>query len=214
MFEANELLSEDRGLHIRIDPEKVHPFYGDFDPKEGDPIPFENFRDALTSFMESEYHIKINPNDYLYTKNVEKEGSYHLSIPSLKARASKLKEIMKHFKKKCPHFSKYIDTIIYSSHIFRLPNQTCDLKNGRKTRHEVVIGELKDFIQIPSDSSKNIDDIKSQSEKPVELPQEIDIPYTEEAQSDEEDDDQSEEEDGEESQLEEKRNIDALIEEK
>ena len=36
LSEANQLLSEDRGLHIRIFPDQTYPFFGDFDPKKGE----------------------------------------------------------------------------------------------------------------------------------------------------------------------------------
>ena len=82
---------------------------------------------------------------------------------------------MKHFKVMCLDFKDYIDTSIYGSHLFRLPNQNC----VGKTRHEVYLGELKDFILI-AENVRDIDDIKTKGELLCEYGNKKEIPIEDE----------------------------------
>jgi hypothetical protein len=119
--------------------------------------------------MEIKYNIKFT--HYSYTKNDDKYGSYHLSIPEWNASTEKLKEIFQNFyneTKNNDDFNyvdndgkkiKSIDTTIYSDHWFRCPNQTKG--NDNRGIHIIKKGELKDFIiDFIDEDSKNIDDIK------------------------------------------------------
>ena len=176
---ANRILSVDRGLHLRIDPNQTYPLYGDVYPENGKHTTFEEFRESFIAFMLDEYNEKITKDDFIPpTVNVAKEGSFrwHMNPQSLRAKASKQKEIMLHFKATCSFYgcssdySEFVDTSIYGSHLFRLPNQTV----AGKTKHVVDGSELKNYVLIASDKARNIDDIKTKADKlaewkPVEI---------------------------------------------
>ena len=63
--DANRVLSVDRGLHLRIDPNQTYPLYGDVDPKNGKHATFDEFRGAFIAFMLGEYNEKITKDDFL-----------------------------------------------------------------------------------------------------------------------------------------------------
>ena len=175
--DANQILSVDRGLHLRIDPNQTYPLYGDVDPKNGRHATFEEFRDSFIAFMEGEYNERITKDDFLPpTVNVAKEGSFHwhMKTQSLKAKASKQKELMLHFRAtgylygwSSEYDKEMIDLSIYDRHLFRLPNQTVGGKKP-KTKHEVVGSELKNYVLIPSENARSIDDIKTKADKLAE----------------------------------------------
>lgn len=158
--EVSEYLTENKGYHYRINPENKYIFYGDIDQKkDGSHTKYKEFINALIKFMNKNYKIDINFDDVLYTKNNGKEGSYHYSIPTINAKAKKIHEIIKEFKKTNIDYAPYADTTIYTDHWWRLPNQTVD---DKKTKHEIVKGDFIDFVidYIP-EISKNIDEVKN-----------------------------------------------------
>jgi len=163
---ANELTVNRMCYHFRVHPNTRYIFFGDLDHY---PKSIEHFRQLLHTFMMTKYNLTFDiENDFKYTKNSGKPGSYHYSIPCWNTTTEKLKEIISKFLKdnkdefiiKSPTKDIVcVDTTIYSEHWFRCPNQ---VKPNDKYNyvHEIVKGEMIDFIidYIPA-SSINIDSI-------------------------------------------------------
>lgn len=161
LFNINEIkdvLSKDKGYHIRISSEKDYIFFGDCDGYKKD---FDIFATILVNFLDRMYKINLKPCDVLYTQNESKKGSYHYSIPVIYASCEKLKEIHTNFYNnnkdeftytKDDKTYRIIDTTIYSNHWFRLPNQSKEGK--KKTKHIIRSGEIIDFFveYIPAES--------------------------------------------------------------
>ena len=147
-----EKIENDCGYHIRIDHAKKYTFFGDVD---GHIQKFKDFANFLIEFLKNKYNIDIIEEDIKFTTNESKKGSYHYSIPSIYCGCKKLKEIVGNMKieyNKIYNDTKVIDTTIYSTHWFRLPNQT---KEGvDNTEHLIVRGDLIDFFpeHIPKKS--------------------------------------------------------------
>ena len=155
--EISSLLEEDHGYHYRIEPEKTYKLFGDVDPNKetGKHTDWKTFREAHIAFMEEEYGISLTDQNYSYTKNSQKVGSFHWSIPAYNCKALNQKIIMTKFKKDCKELSGYIDTSIYSVHWWRLPNQTV----SGKSAHIIETGKLVDqVIDLVETNSENIDE--------------------------------------------------------
>ena len=99
--EISSLLEEDHGYHYRIEPEKTYKLFGDVDPNKenGKHTDWKTFREAHIAFMEEEYGISLTDQNYSYTKNSQKVGSFHWSIPAYSCKALNQKIIMTKFKK-------------------------------------------------------------------------------------------------------------------
>lgn len=102
--------------------------------------------------------------DFFFTMNNGKNGSYHYSIPKWNLSTDKLREIHKKLIEKTgKEFETQsgerkrtvycVDTVIYSNHWFRYPNQKKS-KNNEPGVHIVQDGSMIDFIvdHIPKDS--------------------------------------------------------------
>jgi putative DNA primase/helicase len=161
-------LKEDNFYHFRIHNKTNYIFFGDLDNY---PNSIENFIIILQKFLKKYYNLEFKSNEFKYTQNSDKKGSYHYSIPKWHASTSKLKEIHKNLSKiyqkefiyKTEKIQKCIDTCIYSEHWFRCPNQSkgnLELEKG-KNIHIIKEGKIDDFIinYIPK-KSKNIESYK------------------------------------------------------
>ena len=128
-------LEKDKGYNLRIDPSKPCFLYGDLDHVPSEDI-FNNFIKLLCNVFDVSndkisYSLSIKPNEF----------SYHWSIPSIQASPKILKNVLT--KSKFDEFKQYIDLSIYTSHWFRLPNQT----NAEKTiPHNIINGKMSDFV--------------------------------------------------------------------
>ena len=112
---------------------------------------------SVFAVISSEYGISLLDDDFKYTRNRSKYGSYHVSIPRVYGSLAELKNICTVLLDKYP--DKYtkdgnnlLDPVVYSSRWFRAPNQ---LKEGvAGTEHEIISGVIRDFIieYIPDDA--------------------------------------------------------------
>ena len=160
-----EELKKDKNYHFRVHNKTNYIFFGDLDGYNNDIIVF---REKLNKFLSEKYNISFQENEFKYTKNNKKDGSYHYSIPKWNLSTEKLKEIHTNFLKlyKSDFSLKInnktincIDTTIYSEHWFRCPNQSKG--NGTDNNQHIIIeGKLEDFvIYFISKKSINIDNI-------------------------------------------------------
>ena len=71
-------------------------FFGDLDNYDKDIIVF---RDKLRNFLNDNYKLTFTDDEFKFTKNNGKDGSYHYSIPKWNLSTEKLKEIHTNFLK-------------------------------------------------------------------------------------------------------------------
>jgi phage/plasmid-associated DNA primase len=171
-------LKNDNSYHFRIIKKNRYIFFCDIDGyKEG----IKNFMTIFFEFIKKRYNLEKQ--EYLYTENSDKNGSYHISIPNWNTTTEKLKEIITKFKdekKNDINFNfnidgikkKVIDTSIYSDHWFRCPNQS----KGDKTKgiHIIKKGKIVDFVidHIPK-SSMPIDNYQYNEDKKEKIKENI-----------------------------------------
>ena len=150
-------LEKNNGYHIRIDPKKPSILYGDLDHIPSEDI-FNEFIKRICYF----YDVKKEQISYSLSIK-ENELSYHWSIPSIEASPKILKKKLSH--KKFDEFRQYIDLSIYSSHWFRLPNQTNLVKT---IEHKIINGKLEDFIIEYTENCVEIIEDDAEEEKPIQ----------------------------------------------
>jgi P4 family phage/plasmid primase-like protien len=149
-------LENDKGYHMRIHPRCNYIFFGDCDGFRGS---FNDFANLFMCFLDKYYEIKLQLNDFSYTANDSKKGSFHYSVPKLYASAEKLKEIHLCFFEEHKHIlydketkTKIVDVSVYTEHWFRYPMQS---KAGDKNAiHHIKKGLIVDFVveHIPKKS--------------------------------------------------------------
>jgi phage/plasmid-associated DNA primase len=156
----DQLENSDSWFHFRIHSRTQYIFFGDLDNY---PKSIDNFIDLLHQFLKDKYNLEFDKeNDFKYTKNDGKAGSYHYSIPKWNLSTEKLKEIHSEFLKTYPNEfivknnkkeTYCVDTTIYSEHWFRCPNQTKGNSNNNSS-HKIIFGNMADFIveHIPKNS--------------------------------------------------------------
>ena len=163
---CEQLINSDLCFHFRVHPKTQYIFFGDLDNY---PKPINNFISLLHTFLKDKYNLEFDmENDFKYTKNNGKNGSYHYSIPKWNLSTEILKEIHTELLKAYP--SEFIvklnkketycvDTTIYSEHWFRCPNQSKGDNNSHGNGnniaiHKIIFGNMEDFIidYIPSNS--------------------------------------------------------------
>ena len=97
---VEELITNDNSYHFRIHPKTDYIFFGDLDHYTNDDISV--FIKLLQYFLASHYALHFEIDDFKYTKNNIKPGSFHYSIPKWHLTTEKLKEIhlefIKHYK--------------------------------------------------------------------------------------------------------------------
>ena len=157
---VEELITNDKSYHFRIHPKTDYIFFGDLDHYTNNDISI--FIKLLQQFLASHYDLHFEIDDFKYTKNNAKLGSFHYSIPKWHLATEKLKEMHLEFIK----YNKNditiksnnrkitcVDTTIYSEHWFRCPNQSKG-NSGDITKHIIICGEMKNFIvnYIPKSS--------------------------------------------------------------
>jgi len=166
---ANELEKEDEFYHFRVLPNKEYIVFGDIDNAV---CGIEHIREIIKVFFNTYYNLDFTIEEFKYTINNGKQGSYHFAIPKWKASTNKIKSIVQELIDTYPNEfivsnggreSRILDTSIYSEHWFRCPYQSKG--SGEKNSvHEVVEGETVDFIidNIPeySISINNISKIR------------------------------------------------------
>jgi hypothetical protein len=138
------LSKNNEGCHLRIKPDKFYTLYIDIDGYKKDITDFFMF---FNKFMDEYYDVKINDEDYSYTKNYDKEGSYHISIPKYYCQATKMKEIIINFKKIFAELiddqnNNVIDTSVYGNQFYRLPYQSKE--QDEKKIHHVIKSSTQD----------------------------------------------------------------------
>jgi hypothetical protein len=80
--ETIDQLSVDFYYHFRIHPNTTYIFFGDLDNY---PNSIELFINILHQFLKDTYNLEFDKEqDFKYTKNNGKNGSYHYSIPKCK----------------------------------------------------------------------------------------------------------------------------------
>jgi hypothetical protein len=169
-YEIQSLVKElenDKGYHMRIHPTDSYILFGDCDGFRGS---FEEFANLFIQFLDKLYGIKLQMDDFSYTVNESKKGSFHYSVPRLYGSAEKLHEIHKQFFNKHKDIlfvgkTKIVDVSVYKEHWFRYPMQA---KAGDKNAiHVIKKGTMRDFVveYIPC-GSQCIDD--KQYKGPVE----------------------------------------------
>ncbi len=95
--DINELcddLKNDGNYHFRIINNNEYIFFGDIDGYKNS---IKNFIIDLQDFLKKRYDLILEKNDFLYTVNDEKNGSYHYSITKWHCSTEKLKEIHTNF---------------------------------------------------------------------------------------------------------------------
>jgi P4 family phage/plasmid primase-like protien len=158
-YEIQSLVKElenDKGYHMRIHPNDNYILYGDCDGYRGS---FEEFANLLIGFLDQKYDIRLGLDDFSYTVNESKKGSFHYSVPRIFASASKLHQIHLHFFKEHTEIlyiektkTKIVDVSVYKEHWFRYPMQA---KAGdKKAIHIIKKGSMIDFVveHIPTGS--------------------------------------------------------------
>jgi phage/plasmid-associated DNA primase len=133
-------LNKDEGYHFRVHNNNQYIFFGDIDKYVKT---IEEFIIDMQIFLKENYNIEFEKDDFKYTKNNKKQGSYHYSIPKFNASTEKLKEIHSNFNK---IHKKTIDTTIYSEHWFRCHNQKKGNKINDSSKHIIIKGDAIDFI--------------------------------------------------------------------
>lgn len=145
-------LRHDNYYHFRIHKNTNYIFFGDIDNYDGK---ITQFIDILQQFMKEKYNLLFDSDEFKYTQNNNKKGSYHYSIPKWYASTEKLKEIHSNLLnlKKSDFKTKInkkiitnIDTTIYSEHWFRCPNQSKGNDDINNNKHIIVHGIMNDFI--------------------------------------------------------------------
>jgi len=128
-------LQKDKGYHLRINPNNSSIAYGDLDH-----IPSENiFNDIIKKLCDV---FEVSTNQVSYTLSTkENELSYHWSIPCIESTPHTLKTILE--TDSFNNYRKYIDVSIYSSHWFRLPEQS---NKNKPLKHTIINGKPEDFI--------------------------------------------------------------------
>lgn len=158
-----ELLKNNKGYHERIIKGNTYKIYGDID---GTTKKIEDIKEIFKDFYKNRYNLEIENDDIkftisqkLYIDDVNKK-SYHYYIPKFHCSTQKQKEIHQELKKEI----KEVDTTIYSTHWFRLPNQTNLVK---KDAHIMVDDTIMEdcICQYYDESSTNIEDVNLISKK-------------------------------------------------
>lgn len=94
---VNELTINRMCYHFRVHPNTRYIFFGDLDHY---PKSIEHFQQLLHTFMISKYNLTFDiENDFKYTKNSGKFGSFHYSILCWNTTTEKMKEIISEFLK-------------------------------------------------------------------------------------------------------------------
>jgi len=166
---VKELDENDGAYHFRVLPKSTYIFFGDLDYYNNS---IECFIGILQKFLKKKYNLEFIIEEFVYTQNESKNGSYHYSIPKWHLTTEALKEI--HLQLIAQYHNEFIindlngrqikvvDTSIYSNHWFRCPNQTKGNVNndGCSAIHKIIKGEMINFIidYIP-DNSTNINSI-------------------------------------------------------
>ena len=151
----------DKGYHTRIIAGHQYIFFGDIDHYHHH---VDRFKNILMRFLINYYGITFTDNDFFFTMNNSKPGSYHYSIPKWNLSTDKLREIHKNLIKKTKkefvvqsdekkRIVYCVDTVIYSNHWFRYPNQRKS-KDNEHGVHIIQKGNMTNFIidHIPKDS--------------------------------------------------------------
>ena len=150
------VLTTNKGFHFRINPATKYIFFADIDNFEDD---INIFKNDIYAVIKNDYGIILDENDFKYTRNISKAGSYHISIPKIYGVPEEFISIQQSLIKLKPDVykknGKYIvDASIYHEHWFRCPYQLKE--NIPNTQHIIVVGEMCDFIieYIPGNSIK------------------------------------------------------------
>lgn len=149
-------LQHDEYYHFRVHKNTEYIFFGDLDNYDDD---ISIFIKMMQNFLKKYYDLEFTENEFMYTRNNNKQSSYHYSIPKWHLTTEKLKEIHNYFsieneeKLKKTIASKSVDTTIYSEHWFRCPNQSKGSQD-KGSIHVIMQGSIKDFIidYIPKNS--------------------------------------------------------------
>ena len=180
-----ELTTVNNSYHFRIHPTTTYIFFGDLDHYNKS---IETFINLLKNFLAKYYNLHFEVNDFKYTKNNLKEGSYHYSILKWNLTTEKLKEIHLEFIKEYKNdltndidgrVSICVDTSIYSEHWFRCPKQYKGNSNDI-SKHIIINGNMKDFIidYIPESSISINNIIKNIIEISIPIPTQLSIPLS------------------------------------
>ncbi len=161
-------LKNDKGYHFRIQKNTNYIFFGDIDHYKKS---INNFIKSLQSFLLTYYNLKFETDEFKYTTNNEKTGSFHYSIPKWNASTKKLKEIHDNLKNYIGE--QCVDTSIYSNHWFRCPNQKKGDNINDTSKHIIAAGSIEDFIitYIPKSSTsiENMQYNDEYDEKPKKI---------------------------------------------
>ena len=160
--DINECIKElenDKGFHERILKDGIYKIFGDID---GTTKSIEQIKELIIDYYIKYYNLEIEQEEIKMTQsnkiynNDNNKKSYHYYIPKYYGTIKKLKEIHINMKEKC---IPEIDTSIYSTHWFRLPNQTNEIK--KEAHYLVGNTTIKDCIcQYYDNNSVNIDNIE------------------------------------------------------
>jgi hypothetical protein len=162
----NELTLNNNGYHFWIRYDCTHIFFGDLDYFSPGILVFMKI---LKNFLKKYYNLIFTDDEFMYTENNCKKGSFHYSIPKWNLSIRKLNEIHTRLAKMYKiYFVKYkngciiksVDTNIYCDHFYRCPNQKKGILSDNSI-HIIKNGTMKDFIinYIP-ENSENIEHIR------------------------------------------------------
>ena len=87
---VKELDENDGAYHFRVLPKSTYIFFGDLDYYNNS---IEHFIGILQTFLKIKYNLDFIIEEFLYTQNNDKNGSYHYSIPKWHLTTESLKEI-------------------------------------------------------------------------------------------------------------------------
>lgn len=157
---ANILEDDNQSYHFRVKPKTNYILFGDIDKANAS---IEQIRELFKSFLATHYGLLLTNEEFYYTRNSGKAGSFHFAIPKWYATTEKMKTILQEFIDTYPNKliitdnngkeTSIIDTSIYADHWFRCPYQSKGTGDV-DALHEVVVGDTIDFIidNIPSSS--------------------------------------------------------------
>jgi hypothetical protein len=184
----NLLKKENKSYHFRIHSNTKYIFFGDIDNYDGE---IHTYINTLQQFLDTYYQLSFRADEFKYTQNDKKTGSYHFSIPKWNLKTEKLREIFTNFKKYIKDENtgintKSIDTTIYSEHWFRCPNQTKGTNEPSDGIHVIISGTMEDFIvdYIPKKSiSIDSKEYQKSTENNLQITNTCSAPFCEKADS-------------------------------
>lgn len=163
---CTELSAKDLSYHFLINSEDDYILYADVDGFNKD---INIFFCDIVKFLKEKYNIDTKLEDFCYTINNGKKGSYHITNNKLYGKALVQKQIFANFLINYPEYifkinninnitHRIIDTTVYGASWYRCANQSKG--NGDKGKHIPKKGSIKEtIIYFIANDAVNINNI-------------------------------------------------------